>query len=631
MTALFFDARELARLRPPDLHSVADWADANRILDPIYSPGEPGPYSSARTPYLAGIWDAWLDPSIRQVTFIKSTQVGGTEALMNMIGHAIEEAPAPMMLVLPSQSRAREFKDRISAMVDASPSLRQFAPQSKADDLRTQVRYGASIIYYRGAESPGDLASVAVKRAIIDEADKTPTTTAGGREAGTVQLVRHRLRTVLDSCLYINSTPTTRAGPIWAEWEKSDQRYYEIPCPHCGTFQKLEFARIRWPEGATAESVEMDDSATYHCVECDGAIDARLQKAAALQRGRWKASKPRSKHAGFHISALYSPWLTWSQIAAEHLRATTVETRRDFTNGYLGWVFEEQVDRIDSKDLKSKAGGYAVGEIPEWVRWIVCGVDCGKREIHYDVRGFGAEGKTALIEAGRIVCVDLKTALNEFAERVLERDFGGKRIRLAFIDAGFKPHIVARFCVKHSRCKPIIGRDENKDGQILTRGAAEKTIAGKIMSYPVIRVDVTQVQDQIADTMHAEDRWHVPSDVPEEWFKHMAAEHAVIVRKSGRDVKRWLPLAGGGANHWLDACRYAFAAAYALKGWWIKDREEDPKATNAVAREEKPRQRRDPPPPAPPVLPRGTQRRAPFTPNRGVGFRSRGGLGSLRF
>lgn len=559
----------LTVILPPDRHTVAEWADAHRVLDPIYSPGEPGPYSSARTPYLRGIWAAWQDHNIRQVTLIKPTQVGGTEALMNMIGHSIAEDPGPMMLVLPSQNRSREFRDRIVAMVRESPTLRQFEPKDKADDLRSQVRYGAAQLYLRGAESPSDLASVAVRKVLVDEADKVPTSTAGGREAGTIQLVRHRLRTVRNSKLYINSTPTTRVGPIWQEWEKSDQRRYWVPCVHCEEWQLLEFAHIKWPEGATATDIENGDLATYHCPHCAQEISHTLDRSRMLAQGEWRAAKPTGRHAGFHLNALYSPWLTWSQIAVEHLRARTVSERQDFTNGYLGWIFEEQVDKIDSAELRKRAGGYHVGEVPDWVRSVFLGVDCGKREVHYDVRGFGAEGKTCLIEAGRIVAIDLRTALRELAEKVLERDYGKHRVRLAFIDSGYKPATVARFCKQHRRCRAVIGRDENRDGAVLTQGVREKTIAGRDMSFPVIRVDITQVQDQIADTMQADGRWLVPDDVPEDWFRHMAAEHAVIERKAGRDVKRWRPYPGGGANHWLDACRYAFAAAYACKAWWL--------------------------------------------------------------
>lgn len=583
----------LALLSPPDNHTVAEWADAHRVLDPVYSPGEPGPYVSSRTPYLRGIWDAWQDPHVSQVTFLKPTQVGGTEAEMNMLGHTIAEDPGPVMLVLPSQNRAREFRDRVAAMVDASPSLRQFAPQDKKDDLRTQVRYGATLVYFRGAESPGDLASVAVAKVLVDEADKTPTSTAGGREAGTLQLVKHRLRTVRRGKLYVNSTPTTRLGPIWLEWQKSDQRRYWVPCAHCEAWQVLEFANIRWPEGADADAVEREESATYHCPHCGAAIDPHLERPAMLARGEWRASKAKSRHAGFHLNALYSPWLTWTQIAVAHLRAQTLEDRQDFTNSYLGWIFEEQVDRVDVDKLRT-AGAYVSGEVPDWVRVLVAGVDCGERGIHYEIRGFGSDGRTCLVEPGRIVAVDLKTALAKFAEDVLDRDFAGKSIRLAFIDSGYKPARVARFCKEHRRCRAVVGRDVNQNGNVLSQGQASKTIAGRVMSYPVIRVDVTQVQDQIADTMAQDGRWSVPHDVPEEWLRHMTSEHAVLVRKGGQKVKRWHPYPGGGPNHWLDACRYSFAAAYALKAWFLRERKK--KELAEPERESKPRKPASAPP-----------------------------------
>lgn len=568
----------LARLHPPDRLTVAEWANRYRVLDPTYSPGEPGPYSWERTPYIVGVWEAWQDPHVRQITWIKSTQIGGTEALMNMLGHTISEDPGPIMLVMPTGDDAREMRDRVAAMVDASPHLAQFAPRDKGDDLRTQIRYGATQLYLRGSESPRQLARVAAAKVVVDEADKTPISTAGGREAGAIQLVRHRLRTVLRSKLYVNSTPSTRAGPIWQEWERSDQRYYHVPCPACSRFQRLEFSQIRWPEGASADEVERDKSATYHCVACDRAIDPYREKAAALAGGRWVASRPKSEHAGFHISALYSPWLTWSQIAVEHLRAVTVQQRQDFVNGYLGWIFEEQVDRIDETSLRGDAATYQSGQVPDGVRVLTCGVDCGRRDVHYEVRGWGLRGETWLIEAGRIGSTDLKTALLELAERVLLRTWGEAKltIRRCFVDSGYKPATVARFCRRHRVARAVAGKDENPGRVIIRPGTIEKTIAGRVASAPVLLVDTNEVKDQIADSQRG-DGWHVPADTPDDWFRHMAAEHAINLTSRGRTVKRWQPLPGGGANHWLDAAVYSFAAGYSLGAWTLQDELAAPK------------------------------------------------------
>ncbi len=47
------------------------------------------------------------------------------------------------------------------------------------------------------------------------------------------------------------STPTIKGtSRIQREFEASDQRYFFVPCPHCGHEQPLRFSQLRWPEGS---------------------------------------------------------------------------------------------------------------------------------------------------------------------------------------------------------------------------------------------------------------------------------------------------------------------------------------------------------------------------------------------
>ena len=78
----------LKALKPPENITVTEWADKHRILDARTS-AEPGNWSTDRTPYLRGIMDAFCDPEVEDITFLKPTQVGGTEALFNILGYSI--------------------------------------------------------------------------------------------------------------------------------------------------------------------------------------------------------------------------------------------------------------------------------------------------------------------------------------------------------------------------------------------------------------------------------------------------------------------------------------------------------------------------------------------------------------
>lgn len=59
--------------------------------------------------------------------------------------------------------------------------------------------------------------------------------------------------------IFLVSTPTIKGlSNIEREFENSDKRYYFVPCPYCGGFQKLEWAQIRAEDG----------KAQYECVHC---------------------------------------------------------------------------------------------------------------------------------------------------------------------------------------------------------------------------------------------------------------------------------------------------------------------------------------------------------------------------
>ena len=72
-------------LQRPEELTVSEWAEKYRVLDE--SSNISGKWSNSITPYLVGIMDSINDPHIREIYFCKSSQVGGTEALINILGY----------------------------------------------------------------------------------------------------------------------------------------------------------------------------------------------------------------------------------------------------------------------------------------------------------------------------------------------------------------------------------------------------------------------------------------------------------------------------------------------------------------------------------------------------------------
>ena len=96
-------------LRPAEILTVSKWAEKYRILDDSSNIG--GRWSNNVTPYLVEIMDCMNNTDIRKIFFCKSTQVGGTAAMINMLFYIIMQSPAPTMIVYPSDDLAKDISN----------------------------------------------------------------------------------------------------------------------------------------------------------------------------------------------------------------------------------------------------------------------------------------------------------------------------------------------------------------------------------------------------------------------------------------------------------------------------------------------------------------------------------------
>ena len=109
-------------LRPRERLTVSQWAEKNRVLPD--GNAIPGPWRNSVTPYLVEIMDTFGDDAVEKVIFVKPTQVGGTSAMENILGSLIDQAPAPTMIVYPSDDLAERTVDaKLEPMIRACKVL----------------------------------------------------------------------------------------------------------------------------------------------------------------------------------------------------------------------------------------------------------------------------------------------------------------------------------------------------------------------------------------------------------------------------------------------------------------------------------------------------------------------------
>ncbi|MFA5321988.1 MAG: terminase gpA endonuclease subunit [Smithella sp.] len=547
---------------------------------------EPGLWRTSRTPYLAGIMDAFTDPKIENITIMASTQVGKTEGLFNCLAFCVDQDPGPSLFVKPTDLLAKiDSTDRLRPMFQSSPALANHLTGWDDDMQKLYMKFDHMILYLTGANSPAGLSSKPVRYLFMDEVDKFPK--FAGKEASPIDLAEERTRTFWNRKIFKCSTPTTKEGYIYRDYEKSDKRRYFLPCCHCGHYQVLYFKQIQWPkEVADPDQIKNQALAWYECPECHNKIND-TQKIAMLLKGVWikdgqtidkngviSGDPPHNSHAGFWINALYSPWLSLSEIAAKFLKSKDEpETLMNFINSWLAEPWEELIQEKEPDQLKKHAQTYRHGTVPEGVILLTAGVDVQKDHFYYiiDGWGFGWESwriKTARVETWEDVITDLFNT-----NYPAEHGAGSFQVILTCIDSGYNTDEVYDICRYWSDCAKATKGQETlsgvpyKSAHIDKYPGNNKIIPGGLTLY---HLDTNYFKNKIHRWMQFNSdgitKFHLPENPDETYLRHLCSEKKVIERDNkGRGHEIWKMKAGYAANHYLDCEVYATAAAEILR------------------------------------------------------------------
>ena len=446
-------AEELrARLQPPVRMTVSQWADRYRMLSPESSP-EPGPWRTSRVPYLREIMNTLGDPLVRKVVWVACSQSAKTELLNNYVGHSVDQNPGPILVVQPSLEIAKTWsKDRLVPMIRDTPCLRGKVADAKARHSGNTVLhkvFPAGHLSIVGANSPSGLASRPIRDVLFDEVDRYPSSV--GTEGDPLSLGEQRTRNFWNrKILYVSSPGDLDTSRIWPEWLASDRRRYFVPCPHCSKRQVLIWKNVKWESDAIdGAHVHRPETAVYVCANC-GAIIEEVDKRRMLELGEWCATNPDGRFPGFHISALYSPWVAWAELAALWLeKKRTPEELKTFINLQLGEPWEDRDQTFETGDLATAAQKFPA-EIPNGVGVLTASVDVQDDRLEVAVKGWGDAEESWLITHERLhgdpeedeVWQELEHLLTKTYRHESGRD---TRIRATMIDSGYLQDRVFRF------------------------------------------------------------------------------------------------------------------------------------------------------------------------------------------
>ena len=500
--------------------------------------------------------DVWADPSVNEVVVMSCSQVGKTETLLNTIGYYIAYEPAPILMVQPTLEMARSWsQDRLSTMVRDTPIIKNKVADVKSRDSGNTTlhkTFEGGHITACGANSPASLASRPIKIVLCDEVDRYPST--AGAEGDPVLLAKRRSATFWDSKLVMTSTPTVAGvSRIEKAYENSDMRKFHVPCIHCKEFHILEWKNVKWEK-------DRPDTAVIECPNCKKTMD-NADRIRSISKGHWKAQNKFNGIAGFHLSGLYSPWISLQEAATEFLTAKKMpETLRVFINTYLGESWEDEGERIDDLGLFKRREEYTT--VPEEVLVITAGVDIQDDRIEMEVVGWGLDEESWSLDYIRIYGDPSAPNIWNDLDTHLSKTYEDMRIISCCIDSGHHTNQVYKFC------KPRLAR---RVFAIKGQAGEGKTIIGRpsknnIMRCPLFPVGVDTAKELIYSRLNIQNAGagycHFPMTYDEEYFRQLTAEKIVTKYRRGFKRREWILMRS--RNEALDCRVYSLAALSGL-------------------------------------------------------------------
>ena len=152
---------------------------------------------------------------------------------------------------------------------------------------------------------------------------------------------------------------------------------------------------MTWQKDDEGNALPM--TASMHCPEC-GCITRGAYKPdpKLLQSGRWIATNPGSKIKGYHVNALYSPWVNLHDLVEEFV---SVNHNRDkhglmeFVNLKLGEAWEE-INLTPTTGSNCSTGAKAIRQTapPGSVLLLTAGIDVQHDRLECTVYGWASGG-----------------------------------------------------------------------------------------------------------------------------------------------------------------------------------------------------------------------------------------------
>lgn len=470
---------------PPAEHAV-EWIPKHLKIPATKE--TPGPFDLDKVPYVRFVLEVADRPTTRAIFLRWAARNSKTTTSLALLIFRTKTKHLPALFVSSDEARTDDtIETDIYPMLEACSLTRgELLPERKRKRERG-VQLGPDRIRRGFAGSPSSLAGFPAATIICNEVSKWGQISAGrGKnesksEAHPIHLARQRGKLFPWDLLFIAEGTPARKGDCvvssLCEAPSTQRWYYHVPCPHCGTFQRLQWsedygpykkAGVKWEKGADGhtDSLLAERTAYYECV--DGCRIENADRPALIRGGVWVAEGQTIDDDGVihgeplvdssdiafdELSTLYSLLIGgWGQLAGEWARALGDPERiRDFVNSTLARQWDPRPTAIDPHVVAKRicVEKIAPRVIPSWAVFTTLGADVQQEAtvFPWSLSAWGPGGRGHKVAHGIVGSfAELKIEM----QRLYQWDGSKDQTRslLSLIDSGYEQDQVYGFCAE---------------------------------------------------------------------------------------------------------------------------------------------------------------------------------------
>lgn len=546
-------------LRPPPKLLPSEWAEQS-IRIPVGN-AIPGLINFDNAPYQREPLNMLADPKCYRVTLMWGAQVGKTQLVNCALGYFIAHEPVSQMMMQPSQGDLNTWLEtKFNPMVDSNVELKNriAKPRSREGVNNQQIKsYPGGFLMFSWAGSPRTMRGRSAPKIYCDEVDGYDYTAEGHP----VNLLWQRAATFGDQRkLFVTSTPTIKGQSfIESSFETGDMRRYFVPCPHCGEHQTLKWSGVHWEKDP--EGNHLPETATYVCEHC-GVLLNDADKLKMLKNGEWRAEKPFTGHASYHLNELYSSFRKWRDIVQSFLEKKANNDLQTFVNVSLAETWEEEGDKADPEALATMVENYDKDDhLPE-IHLVTFGTDVQQDRVETTYTGWTTGMVPYIIHHSVIWGDTTEREVWDGLDKELQQRYCGHKVAAGLVDSGFNTTYVYKFTKSKQGRKIFSAKGVAGSRDVVSN----PTQAGAIKAMRV-NVGVDVVKRMLLGMLKAPgDKIHFSSTLTDEYFKQLTAEKMVVRNVKGFQVVEWHKIRD--RNEATDCFVYSYAAMAMLNTNW---------------------------------------------------------------